>query len=384
MMRVAHLLPSLEIGGKERMVVDLCANSRVEGLSPLIITYDAPPQGRALIDAGETPVEFVDRRHRERFAIELRLLLDKWKVDLLHAHGQVSGIYAGHRALSRLPRVTTLHTALGDGWRWLFPLIAALRRADAVTAVSSDIGTSFARLLRRPVIEIPTGVDLERFKPCSHRRKSETFTIGMVARLHPVKRHRDAIQAIRSVLREGKDIRLLIAGEGPESEALRHLAKGIHEIEFVGAVRDPIEIYQRIDAFLMCSESEGTPLALLEAMACGVPCLVTAVGGMQEFIRLGAAAEVPLGDPSRLALRISWLKSDLAAQMSLRRRALEAVSQYGSRRQGQAYIDLYRQVVPPKPAWTQRQYNQSICQLDDASQTVGSILGPTANGSHRP
>jgi glycosyltransferase involved in cell wall biosynthesis len=84
-------------------------------------------------------------------------------------------------------------------------------------------------------------------------------------------------------------------------------------------------------------------------MACGVPCLVTAVGGMQEFIRLGAAAEVPLGVPSRLALRMSWLKSDLAAQMSLRRRALEVVSQYGSKRQGQAYIDLYRQVMSPKP-----------------------------------
>lgn len=354
MMRVAHLLPSLEIGGKERMVVDLCNNAHVAGLSPLIITYDAPPKGRALIDAGETPVVFVDRRHREHFATELPRLLDRWKVDLLHAHGQVSGIYAGHDALSGLPRVTTLHTALGDGWRWLFPSVAALRHMDAVTAVSSDIGTTFARLLRRPVIEIPTGVDLDRFRPCPPRRQSDTFTIGMVARLHPVKRHRDAIQAIRTVLREGKHIRLLVAGEGPESEALRRLADGIDAIEFVGAVPDPTDIYQRIDAFLMCSQSEGTPLAMLEAMACGVPCLVTAVGGMQAFIRLGAAAEVPLGDPAKLALRMSWLQSDLEAQASLRHRALELVGQYSMERQAHSYADLYRQVMQHTAIWTRR------------------------------
>jgi glycosyltransferase involved in cell wall biosynthesis len=345
MMRVAHLLPSLEIGGKERMVVDLCSNSLDADLKPMIITHDVPSRGRTLIDAGETPVAFVDRRHREHFATELRLLLDHWKVDLLHIHGQVSGIFAGHEALSGVPRVTTLHTALGYGWRWLLPSVPALRRMDALTAVSSAIGDSFSQLLQRPVIEIPTGVDLDQFKPSFPCPQSETFTIGMVARLHSVKRHRDAIQAIRTIHKRGERIRLLIAGEGSESEALRRLATGIDEIEFLGAVRDPSEVYRRIDAFLMCSQSEGTPLALLEAMACGVPCLVTPVGGMQEFIRLGAAAEVPLADPARLAQRISWLKSDRAARAALRRRALEAIAEYSLERQIQAYADLYRHVV---------------------------------------
>ena len=84
---------------------------------------------------------------------------------------------------------------------------------------------------------------------------------------------------------------------------------------------------------------------MLEAMASGVPCLVTAVGGMQKFIRLGAAAEVPLADPVRLALRMSWLKSDLAAQTSLRIRGLAAINQYSVERQARAYADLYRKLM---------------------------------------
>jgi glycosyltransferase involved in cell wall biosynthesis len=342
-LRVAHLLPTLEIGGKERTVVDLCAAAPALGIAPLIVTYDAPPAEARTIDPGCDHVA-LDRRD-PGFALGLDTLLRKQGVELLHAHGHVSAVYA---ATATLPKMSTIHAALGKGWRWLPTILPALRRADCLTAVSDDLARATRRLARRPVATIATGVDVARFAPAPlpARAPGQPVTFGIAARLHPIKRHSDLFAAMRLLTESGAAIRLRVAGEGPLEVALRTEAATLPKVEMLGAVADMPAFYRGLDAFILCSDHEGTPLSVLEAMASGLPCIVTQVGGMAAFTEGETGMiGVPRRDPGALARAIAQLAADAPLRRILGERNLAAATRYTAAAQAEAYHALYRRLI---------------------------------------
>ena len=308
MIRVAHLLPNLAIGGRERIVADLCHTAEAQGIAPIIITYDPLPAGAATI-AVDAPLVALDRRD-PAFGTRLRAAVAAHRVDLVHAQGHVP---AALLPPLEVPHVVTLHVALGSGWRWLPAIRRGLRSAAAVTAVSDDLRRRFAFVAgRRPEV-IATGVDLARFAPVP--RVHGVFTIGIAARLHPIKRHRDALDALRLLAARGVRLKLLIAGDGPETGAIARRAEGL-DVEMLGAVEDMPGFYARCDAAMLVSDHEGTPAALAEAMACGLPIVATAVGGVPALIG-EAGLLVPRRNPAAIADALVRLVTDPALRASL-------------------------------------------------------------------
>ncbi len=228
MIRVAHLLPNMVTGGRERIVADLCAQATGVGIQPIVITYDPPPAEAAQIDLGHTPVFALDRRD-PAFTARLRDRLTTSRIDVLHAQGHVPAALA-RPALGDVPMLATLHIALGNGWRWAMPVARGLRAAAAVTAVSDDLARRYRALANQPIATIPTGVDLDRFTPAHDRVPTADFTIGIAARLHPVKRHGHAVAACRILQDRGVRYRLRIAGQGSEAARLTHLARGLNVV----------------------------------------------------------------------------------------------------------------------------------------------------------
>lgn len=338
MIRVAHLLPTMEIGGRERIVSDLCRTAPGLGIEPVLVTYDPPKPGYTLIDVPGVPAISLDRRD-PAFRDQLRATLAGEKIQVLHAQGHISAALAAG-ATGGVPMLATMHVALGSGWRWLVPVVRGLRAADRLTAVSEDLAWRYRWLARRPIELVPTGVDLERFRPSTRPLDPGTpFTIGIAARLHPVKRLDDAVDAIRILMGHGLSCRLVIAGEGPCRQHIATLARGC-DIELRGAVTDIPNFLRGLDAFLLPSDHEGTPAALLEAMAMGLPCIATRVGGMPALLG-DAGVLVPRRDPSAIAEAIERLmgSASLRAQMGLA--AAQRARSHSLEHQACAYAGLY-------------------------------------------
>jgi len=130
-----------------------------------------------------------------------------------------------------------------------------------------------------------------RPRPGGHSR-AEEFRVLCVARLAPVKGHQVLLEAVHALCRQGRRLRLTLAGDGEERARLeaRAAALGLREqVIFKGWVNQPelAALYRECDLFVLASFAEGVPVALMEAMAQGAPCVATGVMGVPELIRDG-------------------------------------------------------------------------------------------------
>lgn len=185
-----------------------------------------------------------------------------------------------------------------------------LSRADAITTVSQltarTVQEAYGADPRRVTI-IPNGVDFDfwSWKPAGDAT-GRSRTVLSVGRLHPVKGHDVLLRAFAIVLARVPDARLAIFGDGNFRKALEDLAVELqiaHAVSFAGqaGAEDVRAAMRQASCFVLPSRSEGLPLALLEAMAAGLPVVATRVGGVPEVIDGNMAALVPPEDPAALA-----------------------------------------------------------------------------------
>jgi glycosyltransferase involved in cell wall biosynthesis len=164
----------------------------------------------------------------------------------------------------------------------------------------------------RKIATVSNGVDRELFAP--HAAHSKLRRVAVVANLRPEKRHDVLIDAAPEVLRHFPDARFAIVGGGPELRSLqaRTVDQGVsHAFTFAGHEEDVASRLQASDIFVLPSQSEAFPNAVLEAMAAGLPIVASGVGGILELIddhRTGLL--VPPCDPHALARGICRLMAD--------------------------------------------------------------------------
>lgn len=197
-----------------------------------------------------------------------------------------------------------------------------------------------------PIDVIPNGVDTESFRPGASRKRRAAFVIGSVGSLTPVKNHALLIRAAAELIAGGQDVELRLAGEGPEREALESLAESLgigSRVRLPGYVADIPGFLEQLDAFVLPSRSEAHPNALLEAMACGLPCVATRVGGVPEVLDNGnAGLLVDAGDGGALARALAELATDPARRAILGRAARDrACREYGLGCMIDRYASLY-------------------------------------------
>jgi glycosyltransferase involved in cell wall biosynthesis len=176
------------------------------------------------------------------------------------------------------------------------------------------------------VVTVLNGIDPGRFTPTPTQGEAVrtalnlpagAIVIGSVGRLEHQKRFDLLIEAFAAVRRRWPEARLLIAGDGSQRDALAALvaARGLESSCILAGHRtDIIEVVQALTLFVQSSDYEGTPNAVLEAMALGAPVVATTAGGTHQLITDGVHGRlVPPGQPDRLADAISAALSDRAA-----------------------------------------------------------------------
>nr|CRH05404.1 putative GT4 : distantly related to 1, 2-diacylglycerol 3-glucosyltransferase [Candidatus Magnetococcus massalia] len=145
---------------------------------------------------------------------------------------------------------------------------------------------------RSQVSAIPTGIDLQHFKPGDRQKAREQLgieakkVVGIVATLRSWKGHHYLVEAFAQL--QDPDLHLLIVGDGPQRPNLEALIaeQGVQQrVHMVGQQKDVVPWLQAMDLFVLPSyANEGVPQALMQAMACGLPCLSTPAGSIAEIL----------------------------------------------------------------------------------------------------
>ncbi len=261
------------------------------------------------------------------------LIESGWEFDLIDAHYfYPDGVAAAH--IARELEKPLVITARGSDVTQL-PQFAGPRRAILDAANRADAVVSVAAALKTTLIEcgvqgekitvLRNGVDLERFKPADRAAARRALgvdglVLASVGHLIDRKGHDRIIRA----LGELPEATLVIAGEGPERARLAALARksGVEaRVRFLGTVaHDALaQVYSAADLLVLASLREGWPNVLLEAMACGCPCIASDVGGAGEVIRAPAAGTL-LADrtPEAIAAAVRRLTAEPTDRSAVR------------------------------------------------------------------
>jgi N-acetyl-alpha-D-glucosaminyl L-malate synthase BshA len=291
------------------------------------------------------------------------------RLDVVHAHYAIPHAVSAHLAREVLaadaggraaaPKlVTTLHgtdiTLVGSDPSFLPLTRFSIAASDAVTTPSAWLARATHETLGVPdtvAIEIvPNFVDADRFHPAAETRPRPAAPVVVhVSNFRPVKRVGDVVEVFAR-LRAARPVRLRLVGDGPDRPAIEAQVAALGlgaDVEFLGERIDLPAVLAEADLFLLPSETESFGLAALEAMACGVPVIASAVGGLPEVIPEGDVGFLcPLGDVAAMAAAASRLFDDAALhrRLSLAARRL-AETRYRVEPAVDRYVAVYRRVL---------------------------------------
>jgi glycosyltransferase involved in cell wall biosynthesis len=243
--------------------------------------------------------------------------------DLVHLHFPlplgVSALLV--RAFVKRPLVVTVHgnADVYELPRALEPVTrAVLTRADVVVSVSQDLGQYLMREMGVPTVTvIPNGVDVDGFRPSSSVRSG--LALLSISRLVPRKNIHILIAAVEQLVNEGMALSLTLAGTGPEEDRIQRLAersRGV--VRFLGFIDEARKrsLLSDADVFVQLSIREGLSIATLEALASGVPCVVSNLPGVREPITPGKTGWY-VDDPEDVRSVIATLRGVLADRTRL-------------------------------------------------------------------
>jgi len=245
--------------------------------------------------------------------------------------------------------------------RWFAPYLYN-RAVDAVAAISSKVADALgeAGVARDHLRIIPSGVDGHHFRPASSSEreaarsrlgiKQEDFLVGTVGMLEARKGHRYLIEAIAKLNRtvgEAPRIKFAIAGDGAMRDELANLARELgiaNDTLFLGMIGDSRQLLDALDVFVFPSLKEGLGVALLEAMACGLPVVATRAGGVVDIVEDNRSGLlVAPRDSGSIADAIASLANDAPRRSQLGSGARVRVSEnFSMDAMTRQTIDLYR------------------------------------------
>jgi glycosyltransferase involved in cell wall biosynthesis len=347
--RVLRVIARLNVGGPSLHVAYLSAGLAERGYeTKLVAGRVSEGEGSMEYMVRELGVEpvFIRQLHREISAASdlaavsvLRKMIRDFRPHVLHTHtakagavGRVAATLAGD---ARPPAV--VHTFHGHVLRGYFNETVTsgftviekrlARTTDALIAVSPEVRDDLVALGIAPaerihVIRLGLDLDVRIATPLDAAEReraalgvpNDRLLVGWLGRMTEIKRVDVLLDAFARLRRDGVDADLVLVGDGPLRRGLEQQAEaaGIADrTHFVGYRADVGSIYAAIDVVALSSANEGTPVAVIEAQAAGVPAVSTDVGGVADVVRHGVGGFlVPANDATAMAARLAELAAD--------------------------------------------------------------------------
>ena len=373
--RLAFLITSLAIGGAELMLLRLLENLDRRRFEPYVISLiDAGDLGDRISSLGIGLLELHMPRGRLRISALWTLVkfLKQWRPSILHTwmyHADLFGSMAATLA-GRIPVVWCIRASSHEHGYISSLTRLAVRTAALLSHFIPARVISCSRTAMRDHIHIgyrpdkfvviPNGFDLERFRPDPVARNAvrhellvpeEAQLVGFVARFDPLKNHVGFLQAAASLLKVFPQVRFLLAGADVH-EGNRELSEAIESaglasvVYLMGRRTDVHRLMAALDVLVSASLSEAFPNVVGEAMACGVPCVVTDVGDSALIVD-NAGRVVRVGDTAALASALHGVLSmSESDRTELGRVARARIHEhFDIRKIAQQYQTLYEQLL---------------------------------------
>jgi glycosyltransferase involved in cell wall biosynthesis len=365
-LRVLWLIKGLGPGGAERLLVvsaRLRDRARVTGR----VAYLLPWKNALVDELHDVGIETTCLGARNSWDIRwlrrLRRALSRAPVDVVHVHSPLAAV--GTRLVvrtlprDRRPRVVTTEHNVWDSHARLTSRMNALTAPldDARIAVSSGVRDSMPTRLRATTEVIVHGVDIHELQPARASREAMRDAFGFgddvvvctVANLRATKAYPDLLRAAQQVLAARDDVRFVAVGQGPLEGELRalHAELGLGaRFQLLGYRDDAANVMAASDVFCLSSRYEGLPVALMEALALGLPVVATRVGGIEELVTSGCEAVlVPPSRPDLLADALLDVAADPELRTKMARHAVERAATLDAEGAVRRTEAVYREVL---------------------------------------
>jgi len=366
--RVLWLIKGLGAGGAERLLVQHARYRDRTGVEPAV-AYLLPHKttlAAGLEEEGCRPVVCLGARRSwdPRWILRLRRLLRRSDFDVVHIHSPLVAVGA-RLALWSIPPSKRPRTVVTEHnvWSSHAPLT---RVADRLTArpsethlaVSAAVRGSLPPAIRDHTQVVRYGVDADevgRHRADRAAARAELgaaeheVVIGTVANLRATKGYPDLLDAARIVVDELPDVRFVAVGRGPLEDELRSQQARLElgdRFVFLGYRPDALAVMSAFDVFCLPSHFEGLPVALMEALALGLPVVATRVGGVAEVVTDGEEAVlVPPAHPAELAAALVALARDPQRRAVMGAAALERSTRFDAPQSVRAVEAVYREVA---------------------------------------
>jgi glycosyltransferase involved in cell wall biosynthesis len=361
-LRAAFLVTDLRVGGAEVLLARLCEGFSPDRIEPTVVCLKEQGELGAALAARGFNVEhrFIGGKYDVRVVQRLRKLFRNQRIDAVVTVGGGDKMFWG-RIAAKLAGVPVIASALhSTGWpdgvtrmnRWLTPI------TDAFIAVADHHAQHLREVERFPsrsVHVIRNGVDTDRFLPDPSSRGSlraelsvpaSTPLVGIVAALRAEKNHAMLVRAFAQLSQAHRSTHAVVVGDGPMRGQLE-AAIAEHRLQdrfhLLGTRHDTPRILAALDAFVLCSHNEASPVSILEALSCGVPVVSTRVGSVPETVVDGETGYlVPVDDHQAMATAIERLLADPALRHRLGSDGRQRVIDRGSLR---AMVEGYESLL---------------------------------------
>lgn len=350
----------MRTGGAEKLVSQLLPRFRQRGAEVHAAIFDgsATPFMESLVKEDVTLHVLghgYSSMYDPRNILRLQRIM-RQGFDIVHTHNTTPQLFT---ALARTPASTRLvttehntsnrrrgHALLRQLDRWMY------RRYDRIVCCSTPVETSLIDSIDMPslmprIMTIANGIDLGQFSGPRHSIAPGQVNILMVAAFREQKDHLTPLRALAMLPPE---ITLTYVGDGVTRTATQEAARALGvsaRVRFTGNVADIPGLYRQADIALLSTRHEGLSLSTIEAMASGIPLIVSDVPGVSEIVGDGAL-RFPFGDARALAAHITSLVGNHALYAATVRKGAERARRYDITVTANEYFNLYSSLIPNK------------------------------------
>ncbi len=362
-MKIAHVIQNLECGGDVAMAVGLTSQCAVRGHEVHVLCLDRPTgsaherQWLDVLKRHQVSTRFLGRRTKYPglvAAMKIWWLIQRQHYEIVHSHLSMPDAIVG--LVRRVTPVRFKHVLTVHNTREPRSRVRRICASGANVVYCSATVQRQSPLVGSSHMVIPNGVDQEQYIVPGAKRVETRRNLGVqddvtlivaVGRICAQKNFESAINAI-SMLDRRRDcctLRLLICGEGTERQRLEARVKQLNlsrAIAFLGDRTDLPVLFAASDVFLSVSLYEGMPLAVLEALAAGLPCVLSSIDEHYEIARtMPGCAFAPPTSSKKIASAIQSLRTYAFSRDELIRARAPVITRFSIDNCAASYLSLY-------------------------------------------